>query len=316
MTGVVWLASYPKSGNTWLRILLGSLALGDDEAIDINRLPDRNGIASARASFDYHMLIDSGLMTHDEIECLRPRLHEILASEFDDEEAPQTAQAVRFVKTHDAYTLTPLGEPLLAGARGAKGAIVIVRDPRDVAPSLANHKRATIDDAIDFMNDDEASFCGRLNRQDRQLRQKLPGWSGHIAGWLAQRDIPVHVLRYEDLIGDTMGAVLEVLKFSGRAVPRALVERAVALAAFENLQAQERETGFAEWREGRDGDRLFFRRGASGGWREELTPGQARRIEAAHGPMMERLGYVLSAGCKSASDDLQRGRRTDAATGV
>ena len=61
---------------------------------------------------------------------------------------------VRFVKAHDAYTLTPTGEPLLAGARGADAAIVIVRDPRDVAPSLANHNGTGIDEAIAFMNDD------------------------------------------------------------------------------------------------------------------------------------------------------------------
>ena len=53
----------------------------------------------------------------------------------------KTPPPVRFVKVHDAYTLTPKGEPLLAGRRGADGAIVIVRDPRDVAPSLANHNR-------------------------------------------------------------------------------------------------------------------------------------------------------------------------------
>ena len=63
------------------------------------------------------------------------------------------------MKAHDAYTLTPKGEPLLAGARGADGAIVIVRDPRDVAPSLANHNRSSIDDAIAFMNDKNAGFC-------------------------------------------------------------------------------------------------------------------------------------------------------------
>ena len=111
---------------------------------------------------------------------------------------------MRFVKVHDAYTLTPRsGEPLLAGARGADGAIVIVRDPRDVAPSLASHNGSDIDDAIAFMNDREAGFALKPNRQHNQLRQKLPGWSGHIASWLDQSDIPVHLVRYEDLQADT-----------------------------------------------------------------------------------------------------------------
>ena len=74
---------------------------------------------------------------------LRPRVYEELARGAQDDEydKPEDAPPVRFVKAHDAYTLTPKGEPLLGGRRGADGAIVIVRDPRDVAPSLANHNR-------------------------------------------------------------------------------------------------------------------------------------------------------------------------------
>ncbi len=141
MTRTIWLASYPKSGNTWLRMLIANLSAKDDTPVDINDLPERGGIASARGPFDYLTLIDSGLLTHDEIDALRPRVYEELASGAQDDEydAVEAPPPVRFVKVHDAYTLTPTGEPLLAGARGADGAIVIVRDPRDVAPSLASH---------------------------------------------------------------------------------------------------------------------------------------------------------------------------------
>lgn len=302
MTNVVWLASYPKSGNTWLRILLGCLSLREDEAVDINKLPERDGMASERAPFDFHLLIDSGLLTHDEIDCLRPRLYELLADEPLAGNATQTAQPVRFVKAHDAYTMTPNGEPLLAGRRGANGAIVIVRDPRDIAPSLAHHTHRTIDAAIGFMNNLDASFCGQSDRQDSQLRQKLPGWSGHIAGWLEQRDIPVHLLRYEDLKKDTAGAVMEALSFSGWPVERERVERAVPLAAFDGLQTQERAAGFGEWLARGASGKLFFRRGESGGWRGELTAEQVARIESAHGAMMLRLGYELTTGRQSASD--------------
>ena len=68
---------------------------------------------------------------------------EPLEDDADEEMEPDTLP-VRFAKVHDAYTFTPAGEPLLAGARGAQGAIVIVRDPRDVAPSLANHMSAPV----------------------------------------------------------------------------------------------------------------------------------------------------------------------------
>ena len=197
------------------------------------------------------------------------------------------------MKTHDAYTLTQAGEPLLGGAQGADGAVVIVRDPRDVAPSLANHNGSTIDRAVAFMADAQACFSGKIDRQSNQLRQKLPGWSGHVGSWLDQSDIPVHLVRYEDMIADTAGALRGALKFSGRPASHEQISRAVRLADFAKLRQQELEKGFREgprpWRRGN-----FFRRGEAGAWRDELTVEQVARIEAAHAPMMQRLGYELS----------------------
>jgi Sulfotransferase domain len=292
MTRTIWLASYPKSGNTWFRMLVANLSAKDGEPVDINNLPERGGIASARGPFDHLLLIDSGLLTHDEIDCLRPRVYEELAQGAGDDEYdwPEEIPPVRFVKTHDAYTSTPNGEPLLAGRRGADGAILMVRDPRDVAPSLANHNRGSVDDAIAFMNDPGAAFCIRPARLHNQLRQQLPGWSGHIASWLDQTDIPVHLIRYEDLRADTAATFSRTLDFAGRPANEDDIRRAVAFADFAELRRQEEERkGFRE--APRHMGSLFFRRGEAGAWRDELSGEQVARIEAAHGPMMRRLGY-------------------------
>jgi len=246
----IWLASYPKSGNTWLRMLIANLSAKDDAPVDINDLPERGGIASARGPFDYLTLIDSSLLTHDEIDALRPRVYEQLASGAQDDEydKPENVPPARFVKVHDAYSLTPKGEPLLAGARGAEAAIVIVRDPRDVAPSLANHSAISIDEAIAFMSYNESGFCGKTHRQHSQLRQKLAGWSGHIASWLDQADIPVHLMRYEDLQADTFGALRRALDFVGRPASEDDMRRAVAFADFAQLRQQEPTKAFARRR--------------------------------------------------------------------
>ncbi|HET9619231.1 MAG TPA: sulfotransferase domain-containing protein [Pseudolabrys sp.] len=293
MTRTVWLASYPKSGNTWFRMLVANLSATDQPA-DINDLPERGGIASARAPFDHLTLIDSGLLTHEEIDALRPRVYEELRAGAADDEYDEQHHVlpVRFVKCHDAYTDTAQGEALLGGARGADGAIVIVRDPRDVAPSLANHNHSTIDAAIDFMSDKAAAFCGASDRQQNQLRQQLRGWSGHAESWLSQPDIPHHLIRYEDLKADTAGTLTRALAFAGRVASDEDIARAVAFADFSELKRQERETGFREAPPRTPNG--FFRRGEAGAWRDELTAEQIERIERAHAPMMQRLGYRLS----------------------
>lgn len=290
MTRTIWLASYPKSGNTWFRMLIANLRAESDESVDINDLPERGGIASARAPFDYLTLIDSGLLTHDEIDLLRPAVYEMLASGAEDDLEAAAGPAFRFVKAHDAYTLNPAGVPLLAGATGADAAIVIVRDPRAVAPSLANHMGDSIDNAIDFMADTGAGFCQGLRGQARQLRQLLPGWSGHVESWLDQRDIPVHLIRYEDLKADPVCVFASALAFAGHPAGRERIARAVRLADFASLRAQEEAHGFREAPQ----QRRFFRRGETEAWREELSTDQIARIEAAHAAVMARLGYAPS----------------------
>ncbi len=288
----VWLASYPKSGNTWARMLLANLR-AVDAPVDINNLPLRGGMSSARAAFDFATFLDSGLLSHEEIDRLRPAALAHIASYDDDalldarDGEAGDGNAIRYGKSHDAYTLNDRGTAVMGGAAAASAAVLIVRDPRDVAPSLAHHNGSDIDTAIAFMNDPAAAFCGHRDRQPNQLRQMLPGWSGFNASWLDQTDIPLHLLRYEDMRRDPPSALTGLLAFAGQSEDAETIARAARFADFEQLREQEQASGF---REGPRGN--FFRRGIAGGWRDELTAAQARSIEATHGAMMDRLGYA------------------------
>lgn len=292
MSDVVWLASYPKSGNTWFRLLVANLK--QDRPVDINALPDSVGIASARAWFDHIMLFPSGLLTHEEIDRLRPQVHRAIAANLVPPDAGDQTEtrlgAKRFIKTHDAYTHTVDGEPLMGGAAAAGCAILIVRDPRDVATSLAHHIGQTVDQAIDFMGSRDSSFSGRRDRQQQQLRQHLPSWAGYNAGWIDQRDLPVLVVRYEDLQADTPGVLQRALAFAGIEVSEAECERAARFADFDALKRQEAEKGFREVKRAGP-DARFFRRGVAGGWHDELSPAQVARIETDQAAMMKHFGY-------------------------
>jgi len=279
--GIVWLASFPKSGNTWFRIFLANLAAGRDKPADINDLDERGGIASSRHEFEAATLLDSGLLPHSDIDRLRPRIYERIAAD---------TKAQRWIKVHDAYTLTDGGEPML-GLGAARAAIYVVRDPRDVAVSLAHHNTTTIDEAIELMNQPDSALCRGRRGQPPQLRQKLLGWSGHAASWLEQTDVRVHLMRYEDMRADPHRAFGAALAFADRAASDEDIARAIRHADFAELQRQERERGFTE-RLSRSSP--FFRAGEVGGWRGELTRDQVATLERAHMPMMGRLGYDLS----------------------
>jgi aryl sulfotransferase len=290
----VWLASYPKSGNTWMRMMISALVAPGEGELDINDLPER-GIASDRLAFDFHTLIDSSLLTFDEIDRLRPAVHAARSAGLDDDDSKRAALGsvqARFVKTHDAYTRLPDGAPMMGGGEAADGAVLIVRDPRDVASSLASHDDISLDAAIARMCDPADAMCALPDRGATQLRQRLLDWSGFVESWLAQTDLAIIVLRYEDMLSDPQHPLGRVMDFAGDPRPAEALARAAALTDFDRLRRQEAEYGFRE-APPRAKD-AFFRRGRAGAWKDELTPDQAALLEATHGPMMRRLGYEVA----------------------
>ena len=294
MNDLVWLASYPKSGNTWFRLLIETSLAAPGAALDINDLQTRGGIASSRRPIDELSLLDSHLLTHREADWLRPGVHEALARGEFPEIGLQwalPAMSPRLMKIHDAYTAGPDGAPLFAVASAA---VVIVRDPRSVAPSLASFFNHSIDQSIADMASDDFALSARITGDSTQVRQTLLSWSAHIRSWLDQTDVPVHLVRYEDLKADTVTTFQAAMRFAGHEMERGVVEQAVAATDFAHLQAQERERGFLESKPNRKHNRPFFRQGRVDGWREELSADQVARIEADHGEVMRRLGYALS----------------------
>ena len=283
---VVWLASYPKSGNTWFRLLLANWRRGGAEALQINALNQDSDEVWQRGAFDNSTLLASGLLRSDELDRMRPSVYEWLAQE---------SSGRLYVKVHDAYRHAGDGTALFAGAF-VRGAVYLVRDPRDVAVSFASHADMQIDRVIGLMESPLAALAAASTSQPRHLRQVLCDWSGHIASWLAQREVPVHLLRYEDLLADTAGAFESALRSCGEQPLREDVERAVRHCSFAALQRQEEQSGFCE----RGSDKaLFFRRGRAGGWKSVLSAAQAARIERAHAEWMVRLGYLEASGASA-----------------
>ncbi|HLO78506.1 MAG TPA: sulfotransferase domain-containing protein, partial [Magnetospirillum sp.] len=231
-------------------------------------------IASSRHDFEDLTLLDSTLLRGDEIDRLRPAVH--------DAQADAAAAEGAATKVHDAYTRLDDGTPLMG--RRARAALYMVRDPRDVAVSFAFHQSISLDQSVAFLNRGAA----RLAPVQPQLHQNLLNWNGHVASWLDQADLPVHLIRYEDLRADTLEVFRRALDFLGISHTPQQARRAVSHSDFAELQRQEREHGF---RERQKGQALFFRRGEVGDWRNHLNDEQVRLIETAHAAMMDRLGY-------------------------
>ncbi|MEM7602273.1 MAG: sulfotransferase domain-containing protein [Verrucomicrobiota bacterium] len=276
--GIVWLASFPKSGNTWFRIVLSSLLSDPLSSIRLDGIGFP--MPSARAIFDHVVGVDSSDLTFDEIDALRPRYCEDLFHENREEHC--------FFKTHDAYTYLPDGQPLIS-ERVTAGAIYLIRNPLDVAVSTRFHDGANdFDRIIERMGDAEYALGQDRFRLRNQLRQKLLGWSGHVRSW-QRAEIPVHFMRFEDMKLDPVAQFGAAVEFSGIQKSRSEIEAAVEQSQFENLQAKEKEGGF---KEKPSSAQTFFRQGKTGSWREHLSDEQATRVIEDHEMVMREFGYL------------------------
>jgi hypothetical protein len=278
--GLVWLASYPKSGNTWLRVFLYHLVRIQNgaprEPDEINKL-DRVSMYEGRLAAMYSHFVGKPIEQANvpEVAQVRQMVQRAIVERMD--------QAV-LIKTHNALA-SVAGHPLINPSITV-GAVYMVRDPRDVLLSLAHHLGISIDDTIDVMN---APGFSTANTKDGPF-EMWGTWSEHVASWTAKPQETVLVVRYEDLLADPVGKFVEITAHLRQAVPRETIAAAAEASTFAELSAAEREHPFRETSEMAD---RFFREGKAGGWKERLSNDQSRRIVDVHWEQMRRVGYTL-----------------------
>jgi hypothetical protein len=276
MGGVVWIASYPRSGNTWIRAFLHSLLniTGGKEELDLNSLAERSTWDIAAHWYEPFLQKSPDQVTKEAVAAARPLAQQRIADSVD---------GLVFVKTHAAL-VKDRGTPTIDMTRTA-GAIYVVRNPLDVAISYAKHLGMPIARAVHILN------MPRFETDNfpTAVYEFYGSWSQHVASWTRRPHRAVFIVRYEDLLADPLvafGRMAEHLHIEASAEQ---IGRAVRLSSFERLSALEAETGFREKPADSSG---FFRKGTVGQWRNELPPRLIEQIVGEHGETMRRFGYL------------------------
>jgi len=274
MAGIVCLASYPKSGNTWLRAFVHNFLRDPERPHDINKLTD---LTAGESMTHLYRAQDPALDQHftdERVRELRPLVHRAISRS-----SPDNV----LIKTHNALVEED-GHPLISLDLTA-GAIYVVRNPLDVVISFSHHNRTTIDNMIEFMGSKTAATVSN----EKNVYEIYDSWSGHVASWTATPSPTLHVVRYEDMLANPQKSFAAVVKFLGIEAPRQRIEKAIRLSSFTVLKEQERRQGF---RERPSAMEAFFREGKAGQWKKVLTKEQVAAIVSAHREQMARFGYV------------------------
>lgn len=281
LNNIIWLASYPKSGNTWFRTFL--TALKTDEAIfNINELKT-DGIFSGKENLEYALDVEADELHQYEIE-----KYQGLAWKY----VSQKSSKKQFVKIHDAFDFLPNTEktPLVPEEATFK-ALYFVRHPFDVVPSLANHSGKNIEETVKFINDSQASFINTKKKKNlaaNQFYQHLGTWNEHVKSWLERPQFPVLFLRYEDMKMNSFETFKKAIAFMELDYSDEQIHQALEMTKFENLRKQEEEKGF---REKSKQTKFFFNKGEMNYGKSLLTEEQIESIKQVNEEMMKHFGY-------------------------
>lgn len=274
----IWLASYPKSGNTWTRVFLHNL-LGLSERpnsppYDINDLGQENVWEFKARDYEEFLKKPAALASAAEIAEARFKVQQKIAAR---------SESPFLIKTHNAVANVG-GFPTI-NLDVTLAAVYIVRNPLDVAISYAHHCDLSVSQIIGYMADEKLGSTV----DEHNVYEFLGGWSYHVASWLSLPYRPVLVLRFEDMLANPKATFRQLADFLGIKSSPELIDKAITYSSFDQLKAQETANGF---KERPDRAKKFFRSGMTDQWREALTRDQFNAVISSHAPMMMRCGYL------------------------
>ena len=277
----IWLASYPKSGNTLIRSMLASYFFSNDGIFNFDLIRNIKQFPKT------DLFEKNGVNIHDEKEIIRNYLKV--------QEQINEKRSIQFLKTH-SYLFNIENNPF-TNLEHTLGVIYIVRDPRSIVISSSNHNNCSHQTTTDQIID------GLPIRGDNKSSVFVyPGtWSGNYNSWKSFKSIQKYLLiKYEDLIFDKEKIFLSILKFIHKLkkidfiLDKKKFQNSIDSTNFNKLQDLENKKGFEESAiDKASGKKIkFFYLGPKNDWSKMLDKGLSTRIENIFQKEMIELGYI------------------------
>ncbi len=280
---IIWIASYPKSGNTWLRALLSSYFYSKNGEFDFKLLNNIDAFPSERFFKNYPDKFD--------------KPEDTCKYWINEQEKINKLKKYTFLKTHSA--ICKINNNIFTNNINTAGAIYIVRDPRNLITSISNHYQTTTKDALKFMMDEKKATI--IKKEGRYLAfQPLLSWSLNQKSWLGNTMFPVLTIKYEELISETFLTFKKIINFiykitnSENSINRSKIINSIKNCEFEKLKKLEDIKGFSEapYKKKSKTPIKFFNLGKKNDWRYLLDTKIVKEIELNLKREMEELGYL------------------------
>ena len=275
---IIWLASYPKSGNTLVRSLLSAYFFskeGDynfDLIKNIQQFPDIN------------LFKKFGVNINNE--------NEIIKNYISIQDKINKKNSIQFYKTHSS--LFKIKDNAFTDLRNSLGVIYIVRDPRNVVTSWAHHNNLSINDSCDYLIHQKET-SGNPNKVYHGT------WNYNFQSWKSFKYEQRYLLiKYEDLILEKKNTFLKILEFINKFNKKKFTinikkfDNVLNSTSFKNMKKLENEKGFFEAMTDKNSEKKkpFFNLGPENNWKKILDGKVRIKIEKVFKDEMEELGYL------------------------
>jgi len=271
----IFLASYPKSGNTWLRSIIGNFYNFDkDFSLNDLKLIPLLSIKKHFSEFENKVYINNDELHFDWVSQNIIKCQNILNNK---------ENHLNIFKTHSARHKNFTNETVNAGF------IYIVRDPRDIIVSLKNFSGREIDKTID-----EFLFSKSLMITTNGAQELLSTWELNVQSWINYNSVPRLIMRYEDLKLNPKEIILNIKEFLNKIhsfhinLNNKDIDKIVENTNFNNLKKLEDKNGFDEATIHSN----FFRSGTSNQWKDILSSTQVKLIEKNLKSLMSYFNYI------------------------
>ena len=282
---IFWIASYPKSGNTWLRTLISAYYYTKDGIFNQSILKNIGQFPEKRHFVDFNY--DPGNVADTARFWIKSQ------------EKINNDKKIRFFKTHN--TFGKVNDCDFTNKDNSAGCIYIVRDPRNVITSLENHYEMDHETSLKWMTNSKNYIYDVMNvkKDGYSDFQFISSWSMNYKSWNVQKKIPIKIIKYEDLLKETFFVFKDTVEFINKTlnikekINKEKLKNSVNSTYFDKLKKEEKKSGFIEAVPSKkNGEKIpFFNLGPDNDWKKILDVDRQKRLTDIFKEDLVDLGY-------------------------
>ncbi len=281
---IIWLASYPKSGNTWLRSIISSLLYSEDGNFNFNH------IYKIR-QFPIRQYFEPFTKEYQNI-------HELKKYWIPAQDLISLKNKVEFLKTH--HINCKIDDYKFTNGDNTLGTIYVVRDPRNLVKSFTNHYSMDANKATNFLTTQQPAFAsGHIDTRDKNnnIFTLIGCWKDHYLSWTRNNN-KLLLIKYEDMLNDINKEILRIVDFIKEFVKVDLndekLKNIIKSTSFQNLKNLEKKHEFTEASTDKKDNKKknFFYLGKENKWEKYLDEANRIKIETELKDLMKELNYL------------------------